>query len=241
MAQHRNTFNQPIGRPLPDWRPATHPGHVAMSGRYARLEPLDADRHSADLFAAYSTDTDGVIWTYNVNGPYTREADLRAWLSSINHVDAQPFFAIIDAGTGQATGIASYMRIKPDPGVIEVGSITFSPLLQRSRVASEAMYLMMARVFNDLGYRRYEWKCDALNAASRRAAERLGFTFEGVFRQALVYKGRNRDTAWYSMLDSEWPAIERAFQAWLDPENFDAVGAQKLRLGDLIAAGRGQA
>jgi RimJ/RimL family protein N-acetyltransferase len=238
--QHRTALNQPIGHPLPGWSPARHPGHIAMTGQYARLEPLDADRHCADLFAAFSTDPDGAIWTYSVNEPFAREEDLKAWLRSISGLDAQPFFAIIDAGTGQANGIASYLRIEPDHGVIEVGSITFSPLLQRSRVASEAMFLMMARVFNDLGYRRYEWKCDALNAPSRRAAERLGFTFEGVFRQALVYKRRNRDTAWFSILDSEWPAIERAFLAWLEPGNFDAQGMQKLRLADLIAAGRGQ-
>lgn len=239
MTQYSNEHSQPVGVSLPGWTPAKHPGHEGIEGRYARLEPLDTESHGADLFAAYSIDPEGVIWTYNVNGPYTREEDLKAWLSAISGQDAQPFFAIIDRATGQATGIASFMRIKPEHGVIEVGSITFSPLLQRSRVASEAMFLMMARAFNDLGYRRYEWKCDALNAASRRAAERLGFTYEGLFRQALVYKGRNRDTAWYSILDSEWPAIERGFQAWLAPSNFDPEDRQKLRLGDLIAAGKG--
>jgi RimJ/RimL family protein N-acetyltransferase len=139
------------------------------------------------------------------------------------------FFAVVDAASGRAAGVASYLRIDPVNGVIEVGHLAFAPQLQRTRVATEAMYLMMKHAFS-LGYRRYEWKCDALNAPSRRAAERLGFTFEGVFRQAIVYKGRSRDTAWFSVIDSEWPVLETAFLAWLDPDNFDADGRQRRSL-----------
>jgi RimJ/RimL family protein N-acetyltransferase len=144
------------------------------------------------------------------------------------------FHAIIDGATGKAIGVASFMRIDLKNGAIEVGNINYSPLLQRTRAATEAMYLMMKRAFA-LGYRRYEWKCDSLNASSRAAAQRLGFSYEGVFRQAVVYKGRNRDTAWYAMIESEWPALDQAFTRWLDPDNFDEQGRQRLRLSDLTA------
>ena len=239
MTERINDHGQPIGAALPDWQGARLPGHDAMAGRYCRVEPLDAARHTADLFAAFSQDPSGAIWTYIPWGPFGSEAELRAWIQGASGVDAQPYFAIVNGASGRAEGVASYIRIKPEHGVIEVGGITYAPALQRTPAATEAMFLMMARVFNDLGYRRYEWKCDALNAPSCRAAERLGFSYEGLFRQAVVYKGRNRDTAWYAVLDSEWPRLEAAYAEWLDPGNFDADGQQKQSLSKLIEAHRG--
>ncbi|UWQ53250.1 GNAT family N-acetyltransferase [Leisingera caerulea] len=233
MTDHINDLGQPIGAPLPHWTGARHPGHIGMEGRYCRVEPLEADRHTADLFAAFRQDRTDAIWTYVPYGPFATHEELHTWAAKASGVEAQPCFAIVNGASGKAEGIASYMRIQPEHGVIEVGGITLAPALQRTRAATEAMYLMMARVFDELGYRRYEWKCDALNALSCRAAERLGFTYEGLFRQAIVYKGRNRDTAWYSVLDSEWPQLEAAFKAWLDPGNFDAEGQQKRSLARL--------
>ncbi len=221
-----NPLGQPVGPALPDWRPPARPQHAVLRGRYCRLEPLSAMRHAADLHAANSLDRDGRMWTYLFSGPFSTLEEYNAWLEARENSTDPLFFAVVDDATGQATGIASYLRVDTTHGVIEVGHLAFSPLLQRTRAATEAMYLMMKHAF-ELGYRRYEWKCDALNAASRRAAERLGFTFEGIFRQAVVYKGRNRDTAWFSVLDSEWPAREASFMRWLDPANFDPDGRQR--------------
>lgn len=167
-------------------------------------------------------------------GPFSTLDGYLAFLEEICLRDDPMFHAILDRQSGQALGVASYLRIKPDVGVIEVGHICMSPALQRTPIASEAMFLMMARVFDELGYRRYEWKCDALNAASKRAAERLGFTFEGIFRQATMYKGRNRDTAWFAMLDREWPAVRQVFARWLEPANFSSDGEQNERLSELM-------
>lgn len=197
-----------------------------LHGRYCRLEPLDAARHGAELHAANSLDRTGRMWTYLFSAPFDTEQEFIGWLEAREDSLDPLFFAIVDEVLGRATGLASYLRIDTTHGVIEVGHLAYSPLLQRTRAATEAMYLMMRNAF-ELGYRRYEWKCDALNAASRRAAERLGFRYEGTFRQAVVYKGRNRDTAWYSVIDSEWPARAAAFEAWLDPANFDADGRQR--------------
>ena len=224
-----NALGQPVGPPLPGWRPPPRPGRTVLEGRYGRLEPLDAARHAADLYGAYSLDAEGRMWTYLHSGPFASAGEYRAWVEARQDSADPLFFAVVDAASGRAAGVASYLRIDPANGVVEVGHLAFSPRLQRTRVATEAMYLMMKHAFA-LGYRRYEWKCDALNAPSRRAAERLGFTFEGVFRQAVVYKGRNRDTAWYSVIDSEWPVLETAFLAWLDPDNFDADGRQRRSL-----------
>ena len=221
-----NALGQPIGPPLAGWQPPPRPRHAAVAGRYCRLEPLDAARHASDLHAAYALDADGRTWTYLYSGPFATAAEYRAWVAARQDSTDPLFFAVVDSATGRAAGVASYLRIDPANGVVEVGHLAFSPLLQRTRAATEAMYLMMRHAF-ELGYRRYEWKCDALNAPSRRAAARLGFTFEGIFRQAIVYKERNRDTAWYSVIDSEWPALETAFRAWLDPDNFDADGRQR--------------
>ncbi|NKB48755.1 MAG: GNAT family N-acetyltransferase [Alphaproteobacteria bacterium] len=230
----QNAFGQPISNEIVGWTPPAVPPREAIEGRYGRIEPLDPGRHGADLFDAFAADPQGRNWTYRIEGPFNDQAALEAWLADIATKSDPLFFAYIDRSTGKAVGNGAFMRIDAKLGVIEVGSIMFSPLLQRSRVATEVMYLKMKRVF-ELGYRRYEWKCDALNAPSRRAAQRLGFSFEGVFRQATTYKGRNRDTAWYACIDSEWPQLQEAFETWLDPANFDGAGQQKQRLSDLTA------
>jgi RimJ/RimL family protein N-acetyltransferase len=222
-----NAFGQPVGPALPDWQGAAHPSRAPTEGRLCRVEPLDPDAHADDLFDACSDDGDGVLWTYMAVGPFESRHEFRDWLASASETDDPLFFSIIDLATGKAIGLAAYMRIRPDVGVIEVGSITYSPRMQKTAMATEAMYLMMARAFDELGYRRYEWKCDALNAGSRAAAERLGFVYEGTFRQATHYKGRNRDTAWYAVIDKDWPKIDGASRRWLDPENFDEDGRQK--------------
>jgi RimJ/RimL family protein N-acetyltransferase len=236
-AMHRNELGQPIGPPVVGWVPPAAPPREAMAGRYCRLEPLDASRHAGDLFRANAEDASGGLFTYMPYGPFATLADYLAWLRPLGERSDPLFFAIIDSDTGRAGGVASYLRADPPNGSIEVGHILYAPALQRTRAATEAMFLMMRRAF-ELGYRRYEWKCDALNAASRAAAERLGFRFEGVFRQAVVYKGRNRDTAWYSAIDSEWPRLREAYERWLAPANFDAEGRQRVSLASLTAAAR---
>ncbi len=228
-----NLLGQPIGDPLPNWTPRPLPPRTPMQGRTCRLEVLDAARHAADLHAANMEDADGRIWTYMGYGPFSSEDDYRAWVTKDASGDDPLFHAIIDAATDKAVGVASYLRISPDIGSIEVGHINYAPALQRTVAATEAMYMMMARAFDELGYRRYEWKCDNANEKSRNAAARLGFTFEGVFRQCTIYKGRNRDTAWFSIIDSEWPQIKAAFEAYLDLSNFDAAGKQKRSLAEL--------
>jgi RimJ/RimL family protein N-acetyltransferase len=225
-----NEGGQPIGEPVPGWTARPRPPRTDIAGGYCRIEPLDPQLHATDLFDANARDTIGRMWTYLAYGPFARLEDYRAWAEKMAPSDDPLFHAVIDQATGEAVGIAAYLRIEPAVGVIEVGHIAFSPLVQRTPAATEAMYLMMRRVFDELGYRRYEWKCDALNAPSRVAAERLGFRFEGIFRQATIYKGRNRDTAWYSVIDQDWPARKAAFEAWLEPANFDAQGRQRERL-----------
>jgi RimJ/RimL family protein N-acetyltransferase len=234
MSGHHNELGQPIGFPLPGWKAPPRPPRTAMAGRTCRVEPLDPARHAEDLHRANSLDPTHRNFTYLSIGPFDTFEAYRAWMTSASRSEDPLFHAIVDAATGKAAGIASYMRIDTANGVIEVGNLNYSPLLQRKPAATEAMYLMMKRAF-ELGYRRYEWKCDALNAASRAAALRLGFSFEGVFRQAVVYKGRNRDTAWYAAIDREWPELERAYLRWLDPANFDGQGRQRERLSDLTA------
>jgi RimJ/RimL family protein N-acetyltransferase len=233
MPEHiLNDLGQPIGFPLPDWIPPLTPPRESQIGRYCRLEPLDSQHHAAPLFAAQAADPLGQSWTYLAYGPFPTLAAYTDWMNSTCLGSDPLFFAIIDAIDGQPTGVASYLRITPASGSIEVGHLHYTSRLQRSRAATEAMFLMMEQAFS-LGYRRYEWKCDALNAPSRAAAQRLGFSYEGIFRQATVYKGRNRDTAWYSVIDSEWPALSEAFCTWLAPENFDDAGKQRSRLSAL--------
>ena len=201
-----------------------------MEGRFCRVEPLDP-RHAEALFHAYHLAPDDRDWTYLP--AEERPIDLtafRAQLAAYAASNDPLHFAVIDKVTSLAVGTCAYLRITPDHGVIEIGYIAWSPLLQRRPASTEAMYLLMRRAFDELGYRRYEWKCDSLNAPSRTAAERYGFTFEGIFRQAMITKGRNRDTAWFSITSAEWPLIRRAFEAWLAPENFDAGGRQRQSL-----------
>lgn len=229
-----NDLGQPIGFSLPNWKPPDLPPRVPMEGRFCRVEPLHPRLHAASLHAANALDVEGTMWTYLPYGPFETLNDYRGWTETMCLGSDPLFYAIIDTTTGQAVGIASYLRIAPSSGSIEVGHIGYSPLLQRTPAATEAMYLMMERVFT-LGYRRYEWKCHALNAPSRAAAQRLGFSFEGIFRQATVVKGRNRDTAWYAAMDHEWPALKDAFVRWLHPANFDQQGRQRARLSALIA------
>ena len=234
MSDHRNALGQPIGFRLPDWRPPPRPPREAMPGRFCRVVPLDPAAHAADLFQANAIDSTGRLWTYMSYGPFASFDAYRDWMRGMCARDDPLFHAILDGAIGKAVGVASYLRIESAAGAIEVGHLLYSPLLQRTRAATEAMYLMMKRAF-ELGYRRYEWKCDALNAPSRRTAQRLGFSYEGVFRQATVYKSRNRDTAWFSVIDREWPQLEEAYLRWLDAANFDAAGNQRLQLTELTA------
>ena len=227
-----NELGQPIGHPVPDWTPPPRPPRVALAGRYCSVVPLDPEAHGHQLWEAVAADRDGRNWTYLFNDKPASFEAYREWLARAAAPDDPRFHAIVVSGA--AVGVAAYLRIAPDAGSIEVGHINFSPLLQRTPAATEAMYLMMRQAFT-LGYRRYEWKCDALNAPSRAAALRLGLSYEGVFRHALVYKSRNRDTAWYATIDREWPALSAAFERWLSPENFDADGRQRERLSDLTA------
>jgi RimJ/RimL family protein N-acetyltransferase len=230
-----------LGQLLPDWHGATRPAREILPGRYCRLEPLDCARHADSLIAAQALDRDGRNWDYLPYGPFATTEAHRDWLITMSASTDPFFYAIVDAVSGDAVGVAAYMRIDPANGVVEVGHLNFSPRLQRTPAATEAMHLMMANAFAR-GFRRYEWKCNSLNAPSRTTAQRLGFSFEGVFRQVAVVKGRNRDTAWYSVIDSEWPAIAAAHQTWLAADNFDAQGQQRQRLTDLtlpLLANRG--
>jgi RimJ/RimL family protein N-acetyltransferase len=235
--KHANHLGQPVGIPVAGWVTRPLPPLTAMTGRFCRVEPL-TEFHAADLYAANGLDHDGQNWTYLGVGPFADFEGYRAWVASVVPSEDPQFHAIIDLKTGKPVGVASFMRIEPKNGVIEVGHLNFSPALQRTPAATEAMFLMMRRAFDELGYRRYEWKCDSLNAPSRRAAERLGFVYEGTFRQAMVYKGRSRDTAWFSIIDGEWPALKTAFESWLAPANFDADGQQRSALTALIAVER---
>jgi len=228
--------NALVGPAVPGWTPREAPGRTPMIGRFCRLEPLDGERHAAQLHEANRLDRDGRNMTYLFTEPFETLEAYRKWVDEVSAKDDPLFFAIVDAN-GRAVGIASFMRIDRNHGVIEIGHLNFSPLLQRTAASTEAIFLMLSRAFDELGYRRCEWKCDSLNAASRAAALRFGFTFEGIFRQAIVYKGRNRDTAWYSIVDSEWPARRAAFERWLAPSNFDAKGQQRERLQALITPG----
>ncbi|NOX57811.1 MAG: GNAT family N-acetyltransferase [Planctomycetes bacterium] len=227
-----NRFGQPVGFAVHGWTEPPRPERERILGLHCSLEPLSLDTHAEALYEANTLDTDGRNWTYLAYGPFDTRVEYRRWIDA-SSASADPlFYAVIDRATRQALGVASYLCIRPSHGSIEVGHINFSPRLQRTPAATEAMYLMMERAFT-LGYRRYEWRCDALNTPSRKAAQRLGFSFEGVFRQATIYKGRNRDTAWYSIIGDEWPALQETFTRWLDPANFTAEGKQILRLSEL--------
>jgi RimJ/RimL family protein N-acetyltransferase len=221
-----NDLGQPVGPSLEDWNAPGSPRREAMSGRFTRLEPLDVMRHAAQLFSELSADRDGRTWTYLPYGPFQDFEAFREWLMNYCLSNDPLFYTITEIASGNPLGLAAYLRINPADGVIEVGHLIFSERMQRTPIATEAMYLMMNRAF-EMGYRRYEWKCDSLNAKSRAAAERLGFQYEGMFRQDRVYKGRSRDTTWFSVIGREWPALEERFVRWLDPGNFDQAGKQR--------------
>ena len=230
----QNPLGQPVGRALDRWTAPPPPSSVSLVGRHCRVEPLDPARHTGDLYEATAADTEGRIWTYLNYGPFGSPTELRSWAAAAAASEDPLFFAIVDEADGRAAGVASYLRIAPAVGSIEVGNICYPPRLQRTTAATEAMALMMRNAF-ELGYRRYEWKCDALNAPSIAAAERLGFTFEGVFRQATIFRGRNRDTAWFAIVDRDWKQLESCYERWLAPGNFDAAGAQRESLSALTA------
>ncbi|MWB77868.1 GNAT family N-acetyltransferase [Pseudooceanicola sp. 216_PA32_1] len=224
--------DRPVGAIVENWTPPPAPGALRLDGRYGELVPLSAADHAAPLWEAFQGHD--WLWDYMFAGPFDSFEGFRDWIASCEAGSDPLFLAIRDKETGQWGGMASYLRIAPEAGSIEVGNINFAPCLQRTRAATEAMALMMGWAF-EAGYRRYEWKCNALNAPSRRAAQRYGFSYEGIFRQALVVKGRNRDTAWLAVIDSEWPELKAGFEAWLDPSNFDGEGRQKRSLSDWTA------
>jgi RimJ/RimL family protein N-acetyltransferase len=233
MAARLNEYQQPIGEPVTGWQPRERPARVTIEGRFCRIEPIDLERHAADLFEAYQEAADGRDWTYLFAEPFADFAAFREYLAKAA-ASSDPFhYAVIDRASGKAVGTFALMRIEPVHGVIEVGSVTFSPRLKQTPLSTEAQYLLMRYAFDELGYRRYEWKCDSLNAPSRKTALRLGFQFEGIFRQAIVYKGRNRDTAWFAIIDKDWPLVKSAFEKWLASENFDSEGKQRASLASL--------
>ncbi len=230
-----NDLGMPLGEIVEGWSPPPRPPRRALRGRYCTVAPISIAQHSADLFHANRQDREGRNWVYLPYGPFDTLESYRRWLAATCLGDDPMFFSIIDRQSGKALGVASYLRIKPEAGSIEVGHINYAPAMQRTPLATEAMYLMMANAF-DLGYRRYEWKCNALNQRSRNAALRLGFTYEGIFRQMQLSKGRNRDTAWYAVIDAEWAALKGAFETWLAAGNFAGDGRQRQSLSALTAA-----
>jgi RimJ/RimL family protein N-acetyltransferase len=228
-----NEYGQPIGFAVEGWRSPPFPPYVPLKGRYCRLEPLQAARHAREIWEAQAEDPTTARWTYSLHGPHPDFGDFVKWCAGAEGSQDPQFYAIVV--DGHAMGWAAYMRIEPKHGVIEIGNIFFAPRLAKTRAATEAMFLLMGNAF-ELGYRRYEWKCDSCNEPSRAAATRLGFTFEGIFRQAVVYKNRNRDTAWFAVLDRDWKGgLKDAYLRWLDPNNFNDRGIQDLRLGMLTA------
>lgn len=228
----------PLGEEI-DWKPVQRPARTPLRGSHVLVRPVDPDADAEPLFeASHPPHGDPATWTYLPDGPYESVDELRRMLTRAARSEDPLYFTLAPLPGERPLGIASYLRITPEFGVIEIGHIWFGPALQRTTAATEAIYLLARHAFDDLGYRRLEWKCNALNAASRRAAERLGFTFEGVFRKHQVVKGRNRDTAWYAIVDDEWPAIRHGFEAWLAPRNFDGDGRQRRSLSELIGEAR---
>ena len=209
-----------------------HPKGISIEGKLVDLKPLIASEFAEELFISNAIDKEGINWAYLPYGPFDSQVDYAKWIKSFEEGDDPIFFAIISKKLKKAIGIASFLRINPTKGLIEVGHINYSPLLQKTTEATEAMFLMMKWVF-DNGYRRYEWKCNALNLKSRRAAQRLGFSYEGVFRQMTISKGRNRDTAWFAIIDKEWAEIEKCFDQFLSESNFDNNGKSKVSLNSL--------
>ncbi|WP_241650297.1 GNAT family N-acetyltransferase [Rosenbergiella collisarenosi] len=231
---HYNQYQQPVGEPLESWQGAELPAKQPLIGKYCRLEPIDAGKHSEDLYRAFSEAEDARDWTYLLTGPFERQGDYQAYLAHLQTLNDPLHYAIIDLTTQRAIGSIALMRIDALQGVIEIGHVTYSSKLKRTRLSTEAIILLLRYTLEDLGYRRVEWKCNALNQPSRAAALRLGFTYEGLFRQAMVVRGHNRDTAWFSIIDDDYPALQAAYQQWLAPDNFDLQGQQRHKLSILI-------
>ncbi len=231
MTTEKNEFDQPVGFKIENWAPVKRPPGITLQGQYCTLELTNIDQHAVPLFEAFSQNDSS--WTYLSGGPFKNLEEFQTWFKKIVSDPDCIFYTILDPKTRLPIGVTAYLRIVPDHGVIEVGHLHFSNALKQTPAATEAMYLMMKHVFDDLGYRRYEWKCNNLNEASKNAALRLGFKFEGIFRQLLVAKGHNRDTAWFSIIDNEWPELKKRFERWLNPDNFDAQGKQVKRLGEV--------
>jgi RimJ/RimL family protein N-acetyltransferase len=224
-------LNRPVGTVVDPLPAGNLPDMRPLPGRWVKLDPVSVDHHARDLYESFTgNDPHGHVWTYLGYGPWQDFEQFETWLREREASRDPWFYAFVDRASGKARGMGSFMRCDAPNGVIEIGHIWMSPHMQDSREATEAIFLMIRHAFDDLGVRRLEWKCDALNAPSRHAAERFGFTFEGIFRQHMIVKGRNRDTAWYSMLDMDWHKVRRAFESWLNPENFDAKGRQKAKL-----------
>lgn len=231
-----NHFKQKVGDDVPEWRPRKPPVRQTLRGRFCTLSPLDVMKHGKALYEAYSLTPDDRDWTYLFSDKPTNRVSFANNLNVMAHSDDPLYFAVIDNATRKAAGTVAFVRIEPVYGVQEIGSVIWSPLLRRRAAGTEAIYLMLAHTFDTLGYRRCEWRCDSLNEASKTAAVRFGFTYEGTFRQAVVYKGRNRDTDWFAIIDSEWPALRRAYRWWLSPDNFDRHGKQIRPLRDFMIA-----
>ena len=227
-----NQIKLPIGEAVPEWTTKQLPQKTKMQGRYCCLYPLDLKKHSIPLYEAFCKDKDNLNWTYLPYGPFENYEDFKKWLGDFCLTKDPFFFVVVKKDT--VVGLASYLRIKPEVGVIEIGHIHFSPLLQKTRASVETIYLMMRRVFDEMGYRRFEWKCDSLNKRSCEAAKKFGFQFEGIFRQLTIYKGRNRDTAWFSVINKDWGKIKQNFEKWLSAENFDEKNKPSLSLRYLM-------
>jgi len=227
---HKNKLNQKIGFQIKSWTPSVYPGRTKIKGKYCEVVPLDISKHAKQLYASFSMHKDDSSWTYLSSEPFHEFKEFHDWLKSDCSGKDPIYYTIIDSKNTEAVGLASHLRIEPAIGVIEIGNIHFSSKLQKTIMGTESMYLMMKRVFEEWGYRRYEWKCDNYNERSKNAAKRLGFTFEGIFRQATIYKNRNRDTAWFSIIDKEWATLKKKFEKWLLPSNFDSNGVQINRL-----------
>ena len=230
-----NESGQPVGDPVPGWKPRDRPARIGLIGRYVALQPISVV-HVPALHASLCGPHDDALWTYRTTPRPTTESALADLVDEWEAPGENVTWAVVPTSTGEAAGMTSFYRVDPEHGQAEVAAVIYARDLQRSRAATEATYLLMRYAFDGLGYRRFEWKCDSLNEPSRVAAERLGFTYEGRFRNHMVTKGRNRDTDWYSVTDAEWPALKLAFQTWLNPDNFDEAGQQRVSLSSLTAA-----
>lgn len=231
--QQKNQFGQLLGNPVENWTPCQQPIKTILQGKYCILEPIEINKHAVKLFDVLAINNQGESWTYLPYGPFDTLSEFKDWLAKTISDNDTLLYAILDAKTQEPIGISGYLRINPEHGVIEIGHLHFSKLLKQTPLATEAIYLMLRLAFDEQGYRRCEWKCNDLNEPSRRAAERFGFTFEGIFRQNYVFKNHNRDTAWFSIINSEWEAIKQKFEKWLHPNNFDAKGQQILKLAKI--------